>query len=260
MFKHFLGIGLICVVAFSTQAQATGVEVAIGGWQQCPGGEMSYKAINDNDNLDLEDDLGYESENRIMGRLKIDMPLAVPNIYLVAAPMSFEGTGNKPIDFTFGDQTFRADADICSKVTINQYDIAFFWGIPGIPTATAGKFNLDVGVNARFLDLSAEIEGESALISGQAVSEDESVTVVIPMLYLAAQFMPIEKFAVEAEARGISIGGNSLISIMGRAKFQFAGPAFVAAGYRLDTLDIDQDDILVDISFSGPFAELGLNF
>lgn len=260
MSRYLFWIGLICMVAFSSSAQATGVEVAIGGWQQSPGGDMSYKAVNDNDKLDLEDDLGYESENRIMGRLKVDMPLMLPNIYLVAAPMSFEGTGRKSIDFTFGDEVFSADADIDSKVTANQYDLAFYWGIPGIKTATVGRFNIDVGLNARFLDLEAELEGESADVPGETIREDESLTVVVPMLYVAAQFMPIEKIAIEAEARGLAVGGNSLLSFMGRAKYQFAGPAFIAAGYRLDTLDVDQDDVEVDISFSGPFVEVGLKF
>lgn len=260
MSRYLFWIGLICMVAFSSFAQATGVEVAIGGWQQSPGGDMSYKAVSDNDKLELEDDLGYESENRIMGRLKVDMPLVLPNIYLVVAPMSFEGTGSKSIDFTFGDQEFRADADIDSKVTANQYDLAFYWGIPGIKTATVGKFNIDVGLNARFLDLEAELEGESADVPGETISEDESIIVVVPMLYVAAQFMPIEKFAIEAEARGLAVGGNSFLSFLGRAKYQFAGPAFVAAGYRLDTLNVDQDDVEVDISFSGPFVEVGLKF
>lgn len=259
MFRYFFWVGLICAVAFSSSVQATGVELAIGGWQQSPGGDMGYKAVSDNDKLDLEDDLGYESENRFMGRLKVDMPLVLPNIYLVVAPMSFEGKGSKSIDFTFGDQEFRADADIDSKVTANQYDIAFYWGIPGIKTATVGKFNIDVGLNARFLDLEAELEGESADAS-EIISEGESITVVVPMLYVAAQFMPIEKLAIEAEARGLAVGGNSLLSFLGRARYQFAGPAFLAAGYRLDTIDVDQDDVDVDISFSGPFVEFGLKF
>lgn len=260
MSKHLFWIVLVCVAAFGSSAFATGVEVALGGWQQSPGGDMSYKAVSNDDNLNLEDDLGYESENRIMGRVNIDMPLVLPNIYLLLAPMEFEGTGRKSIDFTFGDQQFRADADLESKVTANQYDVAFYWGIPGIHTATAGRFNLDIGLNARFLDLEAEIEGESADVPGERISEKESITVIVPMLYVAAQFTPVEKFAVEAEARGLSLGGNSFISIIGRLRYQFVGPAFLAAGYRMDTLDVDQDDVEVDIDFSGPFVEVGLKF
>ena len=260
MRKTFLLVLILCLTLACPPTFAAGVEIAIGGWQQSPGGDISYKALSDDDKLDLENDLGYEAENRFMGRVKIDMPLVMPNIYILAAPMEFEGTGRKDVDFIFGDQNFSGEVDFDSKITLNQYDVGFYWGIPGIRTATLGKFNIDIGLNARFLDLAAEITGESADIPGQTIQEKESVTLVVPLIYVAAQIMPTEKFAIEAEARGLAVGGNSLISLMGRLRYQFAGPAFIAGGYRVDTLDIDEDDVVVDIGFGGPFLEVGVTF
>ena len=260
MRKYLWIIGLLWVPFICSTVHAAGVEIAIGGWQQSPSGDLSYKAISDEDQVNLEDDLGYETENRVMGRIKIDMPLVLPNIYILAAPMEFEGTGRKSGNFTFGDQRFSGNVDIDSKVRLNQYDVGFYWGIPGIRTATAGKFNIDVGLDARLVDFSAEISGESASVPGETITEEESITVVIPMLYAAVQIMPTDHFAIEAEARGLTVGGNSLISLMGRLRYQFAGPVFIAGGYRVDTLTIDQDDVDMDLSFSGPFLEAGLKF
>jgi outer membrane protein len=254
-FVGFLFISLMC-----SPALAAGIEVAVGGWQQSPTGDMSYKAEDSFDQLDLENDLGYESENRFMGRLKVELPLFFPNIYLVAAPMEFEGTGSKSVDFTFGDQTFSADADIDSNVTLNQYDLALYWGIPFLRTASAGIFNIDLGINARMVDFSAEVTGASASIPGESIHEEESLSLVVPMVYMAFQIMPTDRLAIEGEVRGIAIGGNSLYSFIGRLRVHPYGPLFVAGGYRIDSLDVDEDDVEVDVDFSGPFLELGLKF
>ena len=37
-------------------------------------------------------------------------------------------------------------------------------------------------------------------------------------------------------------------------------PLFVAAGYRYDKVDIDEDGVEVDVDFSGIFAEAGFAF
>ena len=125
-------IALLSIMATNPAVYAAGVELAIGGWQQIPTGDLGYKSESSDDQLNFKDDLGYETENRFMGRLKIDLPSVMPNIYLVVAPMEFEGSGRKSVDFRFGDEVFNADARIDSKLTLNQYDLAIFWGIPGI--------------------------------------------------------------------------------------------------------------------------------
>ena len=239
---------------------AAGLELAVGGWQQNPSGTLSYQAINADDVLNIEDNLNYDTENRVFGRLKIELPAFSPNIYLVAAPVEFEGIGRKSVDFMFGDQTLRGNADVYSKVKLNQYDLALYVAVPGIHAATAGVFNIDIGFNVRIMDLSAEVNGESSTFPGTNVAVKESLTVAIPMFYVAAQLTPTDNLAIEAEVRGISISDNSLWSFIGRLRLNIAGPAFIAGGYRLDTLDINKEDVVVDADIGGPFIEVGLKF
>ncbi|MGD9187397.1 MAG: hypothetical protein PVI89_04270, partial [Desulfobacteraceae bacterium] len=122
-----------------------------------------------------------------------------------------------------------------------------------------GIFNIDLGLNFRIIDLEASLSGEEAVTS-TIVEESVSETVPVPMLYVAFQIEPIDELAIAVEGRGLSIGDNKLYSVIGRIRYQFAGPVFAAAGYRLDTLEIDEEDILVDIDFNGPFVEIGLIF
>ncbi len=234
--------GFFLILPVSTFAlPGIDVEVAVGGWAQTPSGDLSYVTgvPGIDDTLDLETDLGFDDQTRIIGRVKIDLPV-VPNIYLVAAPMEFDGSKTVDTSFTFGNETFTAGTTISSRLTLNQYDVGLNYGIPFLKTATSDKLGVDLGVNARIMQIKAEITGQSAG-GADAVSAEKSITVPVPMVYLAVQFKPVEILALEAEARGLSVGDNKIFSIVGRAKAKVFGPAFVAGGYRYDAIDIDEE-------------------
>lgn len=261
MFKQFIGLAaLALVVGMAPAAHAVEAEIVLGGWQQEFGGTLGFNEILDtNDILDIDNDFDFDKENQIIGRVKLDMPLAIPNIYVMAAPMKFEGTGSKSVIIDYGDLTIPANADLESEIKLNQYDVALYWGIPALKTATAGTFNIDLGLNVRWVDLDARLRATDPTIP---YDEEDSVdvSVPIPMLYVAFQVMPMDAFAFEAEGRGISVGDNKLYSVIGRVRYNLPHLVFVTGGYRMDKLELDEDDVLADIEFSGPFVELGINF
>ena len=234
---------------------ALGLEFAVGGWKQSPQGYFAYKPVTADDELDLEKDCNYDDETRFTGRLKIDMPLFLPNIYLMASPMEFDGTGLKTYNFYFGDELIQGNVPFYSSITLDHYDIGFYYGIPFIETITAETVNIDLGLNVRIYDFEVEIKQDST-----SIEESEDFTLPIPMAYLALQIKPVDKLAIEAEVRGISYSGNQLYSLIGRVKFNVFGPVFAAAGYRYDKLKIDEEDVEVDMDFSGPFIEAGFKF
>ena len=254
--KKFMPVIIFFLVfTVPTASYALGLEFAVGGWKQSPQGYLSYEQVTANDELDLKRDCNYDDETRFTGRLKIDMPLFLPNIYLMATPMEFDGTGSKTVDFEFGDETFSANLPFDSKLTLDHYDVGFYYGIPFIETLSAKTVNIDLGLNIRIYDLEAQIKQNDT-----GLEESEDFTLPVPMLYLAMQIKPVDKLAIEAEARAISYSGNKLYSLIGRVKFNVFGPVFAAAGYRYDKLKIDEEDVEVDIDFSGPFIEAGFKF
>lgn len=257
MCRKITGLMLIIWCITVTGVKAIGLEIAIGGWQQSIDGTLGYQPLGHPDIIDLDSDLQFDDENNVIGRAKIDMPAFIPNIYLVGAPAAFEGTGGKSVAFRFGDVTFNADARLSSKITVNQYDVGLYYGLPLVNTGSADLLNVDVGLNVRILDLDAKIVGMSGAVT---VEESQSITVPVPMLYLGVQIMPTDRLKIEAEGRGIAIGDNRLYGLVGRLGYQFAGPVFVAGGYRFDKIDVDEDGVVADIDFSGPFIEFGLAF
>ncbi len=248
---------VLCLVPLT--AQATGIELSIGGWRQTPGGNLSIKAVTELDNLSIKDDLKYGNETRLMGRIKIDTPLLFPNIYLMATPMNFKEIGSKNTSFTFGDNTFNANTPFTSELKLDHYDVGFLYGIPLLKTATAGILNIDLGLNARIIDFKARITGQDS-ITLQTITESKAIVIPMPMLYAGFQVKPVKWIALEGEARGITYGKNHYYDLIGRVKVKPFGPVFAAAGYRYEKVKLDVEDVKAKIDFGGPFAEVGLEF
>ena len=244
-------LALLITAATASTGHTIGIEFAAGAWKQSPSGKLGYEVLTANDVVDMESDLNYTDETRFMGRVNIDMPLFIPNIYLMATPMEFEG--NTTRTFTWEGVSFPVNAS--SKLTLDHLDVGLYYGIPLLEAATFDTLNIDIGLNVRIFDL--ELTATESLTSQKVT---ESYTLPVPMLFLALQFRPIEAIAIEAEGRGLALGNDKAFSLIGRLRWNAFGPLFVAGGYRYDKYDIDEKGIIVDADFSGPFGELGLSF
>lgn len=252
--KSLLCAAIIASALIPCAASALGIEASVGVWNQDPRGDLSYKGVTATDSLSIENDLKYGDEARVFGRVKIDMPLFIPNVYLMATPMEFDGTGSKNTDFTFGGQTFSANVPFTSKVKLDHYDVGLYYSIPFIKTATLDVLNIELGIDARFLDLDAEIS------QAGVGTESKSLFLPFPMAYGGVQLRPLNWLAVEGEIRGISFRGDHYYDAIGRVKLKPFGPLFIAGGYRYEKVDVDEEGLKVDVEVRGPFGEAGVEF
>lgn len=124
---------------------ALGIEASIGGWRQDPGGYLSYKG----DRIDVDQDLRYGKRDMVFARLKVDTPLTIPNFYFMASQTKFSRLGQKDVNFEFGGKTFTANTPFYSEIKLDHYDLALYYGLPGINTLTMGILNVELGLNAR---------------------------------------------------------------------------------------------------------------
>ena len=247
---------VVCLVAaMPGLAAATGFEAAVGVWHQSPSGDVSYKGRTAQDELDLDTNLGLDDKSGLLFRAKLETPLFLPNVSFMAAPVTFKGRGTSESSFRFGDETFAAQVDVDGTLRLNQYDIALFYPIPGLKSATMDMFNIDLGLNLRLMDVDAEVRQE---LTG--ISESQSFLLPVPTLFAGAMFRPSEWFAFEAEARGVTYSGNHFYSLIGRLRVDPLDHFFVAGGYRFDSVSIDERDLKADVDISGPFVEIGISF
>lgn len=234
-----------------------GIEAGVGAWQQTPSGKLSYKPVNSvTDELTLKDSLHFDKETRYIARVKAELPLILPNLYLNVTPMSFEGSGISG-SFKFGDVTFDGTAPITTKLQLDHIDLALFYPIPLLKTATLGKLNAELGLNVRKIDFEATISGTAGGISR---TESKDMTIYVPMIYAGVQIKPISLFSIEAEIRGIPYGSSHYYDYLGRIKVNPIPVLFIAGGYRAEDIKIDVDDVKAGIKFAGPFLEAGVSF
>lgn len=226
-----------------------GLEVGVGSWKQSPSGTLSYKPLTAADTLDLKNDMNFDDKSQVFGRAKLELPLFLPNIYAMATPMSFEGTGTRSVHY--GGQLFSGSYN--TKLKLDHYDLALYYPIPLLKTATLGKLNVELGLNGR------QINFEGTLSSGATVAS-KTLTIYVPMVYVGVQVKPVSSFSIEAELRGITYGSSHYYDYLGRLKILPIGPLFIGAGYRAEQVKIDQSDVKADVKFNGPFVEAGLSF
>ena len=248
-------LSLILALCLPLTAHAFGIEIAGGSWYQSPNGYLAYDDGGSGTRLDIEDDLNYGDEFQLSGRLKLDMPSFIPNIYLMVTPMNWDEKGQTNANFNFGGINFQGNVPFESELKMNHIDAALFYGLPFVETGTAGILNIDLGLNVRTIDFEAKIKQAAT-----SLEESESFLLPIPMVYVGVQIEPFDWLAFEGEGRGIGYGGDHYYSLIGRLKIKPFGPFFVAGGYRYDDIDIDYQDVRVDADIGGPFAEVGFEF
>jgi outer membrane protein len=226
-------------------------ELAAGIWSQDPSGDFSYKG----DSLNVKDDLGFGKETKFLGRAKIEILLALPNLYFMVTPMKFNGSESKNEQFIFNNETFQANVPFTSSLQFDQYDIALYYGLPFLKTATAGVFNIDLGIGAKIIDSKAFIDQPDT-----GVSESKSLTIGVPTVYVGAQANPFKLIGFEAEGRAGIYNSNHYYDLIGRLKIRPVGPLFIAGGYRYEEVKLDASDVKGKVTFKGPFVEAGLEF
>lgn len=228
---------------------AVGFEAAVGLSDQDFQGHLSNKG----DSLDVNNVFKYHRAAQFFGRVKIDMPLIIPNIYLQATPLRFDGSATNNVSFKFGDQTVSAGIPFSSTLKLDHYDLALYYGLPFVKQATVGLINIEAGLNIRVFDLKTEL-------TQMANSDSKSFNLLIPMAYIGFQVKPVSFLSLEGEFRGIAYNDNHYYDLIGRVKYYFLKVVFVSAGYRHESISMDQSDIKLDVGFSGPVLEVGLQF
>ncbi|OAQ20935.1 TIGR04219 family outer membrane beta-barrel protein [Thermosulfurimonas dismutans] len=235
------------------------IEGALGIWSQDPWGEIAYKG----DALTMDKNLDFDMKDRFYGRLRLNLPLV--NFYLGFTPVEFDGEGRKDASFRFGDVVFNGTLPFDSYLSIDQYDIGIFWGIPFLKTATKvatlgfAGINLELGINLRVLDIKAKIEQETV------GKEEKSFLIPIPMIY-GGLFLDFGRLALEGEVRGMNYQDNHYYDVVVRLKGILLKPVplgpslFVGVGYKYQNLELDIKDIEGSLELTGPFFEIGGSF
>jgi outer membrane protein len=194
-----LGLSSIFLLAGSSKAgPLIDFEISIGAIQQKPSGYVSYKAESDNDRIDVKNDARFGDKTKPWAKLKLEHSIPViPNIKLAYMPMRFDGGGNVARTVKWGDSTYDLNAGFNLSVKLDRVDTTLYYNFPFIKTATAGKLDVEFGLNVRTIMFDATLSG--TITSGGSATESASITLPVPMGHLAAEIRPISLVSLVGE-------------------------------------------------------------
>jgi len=239
---------LLLCAALSPKGNAFDAQDALWIKKQPSSAELAFDQLGQASVRAVEDNREFDEGSRSFWQVMVDISQYLPNFCVMATPIKYEGTNINNLKLDFGDESVKDD------VALNDLDIALYYGIPFVKTVSHDRLNVDLGINLRAIDFKDDIEQDSI---GQA---SESFILPIPMVFAAVQFHPLDVLALEAEGRGISIGGKKSYGLIGRFRWKTYGPIYAAGGYRFSRYEIDNDGMVVNTEISGPFLEAGLSF
>ncbi|MFZ8859714.1 MAG: TIGR04219 family outer membrane beta-barrel protein [Thermocrinis sp.] len=260
-----LGLGSIFLLAGSSKAgPLIDFEISIGAIQQKPSGYVSYKAVSDiRDRIDLKNDARLEDKTQPWARLKFEHPIPIiPNIKLAYMPVKLEGSGTLRDIIKWGGYEFEANTDFNLSVKLDRVDTTLYYNFPFIKTATAGKLDVEFGLNVRTIMFGATLSGTT--VDNEIVSESASITLPVPMGHLAVEIRPINLVSLVGELNYIGYKNNAYYDYV--AGLRLSPPVrtplkpFVEVGYRHEKLKIDERDVKTELNIKGLYGLVGVRF
>jgi len=259
-----LGLGSIFLLAGSAKAvPLINFEISVGAFQQRPSGFVSYKPDSDRDRIDLKNDARLEDKTQGWARLKFDHPIPIiPNIKLAYMPMKFDGSGILKADLKWGDYTYQGGTEFNLSLKLNRVDTTLYYNLPFVKTATAGKLDIEFGLNVRTIMFDGKLSGTT--VDNRSVTESASITLPIPMGHLAAEIRPTSLVSLVGELNYIGYNKNTRYDYIAglRLNPRVLTPLkpFVEVGYRYEKLKIDEESVKTDLKVKGLYGFAGVKF
>jgi outer membrane protein len=250
--RRFL-IPLISLIAFATTADADvfGVWAGANDWHYDISGTARYKTGNSANDIDVEDDLGYNDSASGVIYAALEHPIPIlPNVRLVYTNIDENANGRLSQSFVYGGTTFLANEAVSSLIQLKQTDITFYYSV------LDNIVNLDLGLTAKYIDSKVRITGQT---SG---TQQADVSGWVPMVYAAVGVdVPLTGLSLGADGSAVGYSGSRFYDFTVHASYETPWRFGFDAGYRRLSFDLDDiDNSFANIKFSGPYAGAYLHF
>jgi outer membrane protein len=108
---------------------------------------------------------------------------------------------------------------------------------------------LDLGISGKYVQ------------GNVAGAVNQSFNVLIPMGYVAAGVkLPVLPIRLDADLKYVGYSGNSISDIRIKAAWKVFAGLEAVAGYRHESLKLDENDIYSTLKIQGPFIGMGYRF
>ncbi len=232
-------------------ADALGIQAGVNSWNYDISGTLRYKSQDSSNDIDVNDDLGYDDDSLTHLYAIFDHPLPmIPNIKVSMTNIDTSSNGQLSGSVVYGNTTFNVNENVSSELKLEQIDLTLYYRI------LDNVANFDLGLNLKYIDAEGTISGEN---SG---TESADISAVVPMLYAGVGVdLPFTGLSVSADGSVIGYQDNTFYDFTVKANYTTPWLLGVDVGYRTLKLDLDDlDDSYSDVEFEGPYAGVYLQF
>ncbi len=267
--KFLKFVSTLCLIILSlcfvviTPVTAADLSFSAGGgvWRNKGTGELRYE---DQPKIDI-DYLDYSKENRgyVWAELRHPVPY-LPNLRVEYVDLKLSGHSSET--FVWEESEFESDA--YSETKLTQWDMILFYNVFSSPW-----IDLDLGVDVKYIDFEFDADGEGTDVDNPSltaeVTEDEDENEFIPFIYSRVRFhIPATNIGIEGDMKYITYKDTTVYDTSIKANYFFDLKAVqlgIEAGYRYESIDIDEDDFSgltfdIDVDIEGPFAGIFIKF
>ncbi len=250
MRRHLLAVMFLTIPTVSS-ADILGVRAGAYYWSYDLSGTARYKTSNSANDIDINDDLGYDDSSVGSYYIRLEHPVPfLPNVRLSQTNIDDDATGRLSRTVVFGNKTFSVNEDVNSTFELKQTDVTLYYEL------LDNVVSLDLGLNAKYIDSTARITGA---VTG---TENTDVSGWVPMVYMGVGAdLPLTGLEFSADGSYVQYQSSSFYDFSIRAGYTTPWHFGVDVGYRKIKLDLDDfDDSFTDVEFDGPYAGAYLEF
>jgi hypothetical protein len=212
-----------------------------------PSGDVALSANGlTGTSIDIDDDLGIDDGDDFFG----EAALQLGDFRLFAAYLPIDLSGNNVLtrDINFNGEIFPAGSHVKSDLDIDIYEAGLAWFLINLDDAPVRiQFGPEVAV--KYVDASVKLhDGTSGL------SESESFGVPVPTVGARARVAVADYLGVVGRVGYMEYDSNSFLDVDVQVEFSPLPMVGLFGGYRYLDIDVDDSDLLIDATFSGPYV------
>jgi hypothetical protein len=236
---------LALAVAFAPAA-ASAWEVGAKGayWIADLSGQVRLDENGTGTQVDFRDDLGVGNENFFFGEGWLSA--GRHHLSLSGARIDYSGTSRISQPITFGGVRFNVTAQVDTGLEYTMLDLAYRYDLLDLENVLAG-FSVGPMIQVKYLD---------GTVSMESLGQKESATfqVPIPMLGLGGHLGIVANLVeVRARVAGMVFRKDSIVEVQGEVSVNPMPFFELVAGYRHFTVDVEEGNLLLDYTQTGPY-------
>lgn len=245
--KRILAITALLSLLVSTAFADETLSFKGGYLSLSPDGEIAVSSSGvSGTSLDLEDDLGVDDSDDFF--LEAALQLGSFRLFAAYLPINFSGDSVLAEDIAFNGETFVQGSRVESEVDIDIYEAGLAWFLVNMDDMPV-RIQLGPEVAVKYVDTHVEMQD-----SDLGLSESEDFGVPIPTVGVRGRLAFADLLGVVGRAGYAEYNDNSFMDIDAQVEFSPLPLVGLFAGYRYLDVDIDESDVLIDATFSGPYA------